>query len=86
MRLKYLELSFIVGLAIILFFVGHFPSSHFLNSAYSETSNILNLSNEIINATLPQIKTHDNTIYVIWSGNVGHGVDNELQSDIFITE
>ena len=86
MRPKYLGLSFIVGSAIILYFLVYLNSSHFLNSAYSETSKILNLSNEIINSTLPQIKTHNNNIYVIWSGNVGHGVDNETQSDIFITK
>ena len=60
--------------------------SQFLNSSYSETSEIINLSNEIINSTLPQIKTHNNNIYVIWSGNVGHGVDNEIQSDIFLAK
>ena len=86
MRLKYLELSFIIGFAIILYFVVHPNSLHFPNSAYSETSKILNLSNEIINSTFPQIKTQNNTIYVIWSGNVGHGIDNEMQSDIFITK
>ena len=86
MRLKYLELSFIIGSAIILYFVVHPNSSHFPNSAYSEASKILNLSNEIINSTFPQIKTQNNNIYVIWSGNVGHGIDNEMQSDIFITK
>ena len=86
MRLIYLELSFIIGFAIILYFVVHPNSLHFPNSAYSETSKILNLSNEIINSTFPQIKTQNNTIYVIWSGNVGHGIDNEMQSDIFITK
>ena len=87
MRPKYLGLYyFIIGSAIILYFVVHPNSSHFPNSAYSETSKILNLSNEIINSTFPQIKTHNNNIYVVWSGNVGHGVDNEIQSDIFITK
>jgi hypothetical protein len=61
-------------------------SSHFPNSAYSETSEILNLSNEIINSTFPNIKTHNNNIYVLWSGNVGHGVNNEIQSDIFLAK
>ena len=86
MRPKYLGLSFIVGLAIILYFLVNLNSSQYLNSAYSETSKILNLSNEIINSTFPQIKTQNNTIYVIWNGDVGHGVDNEIQSDIFLAK
>ncbi|MGI0051126.1 MAG: sialidase family protein, partial [Nitrososphaeraceae archaeon] len=86
MRQKYLGLSFIVGLAIILYFLVNLNSSQYLNSAYSETSKILNLSNEIINSTFPQIKTQNNTIYVIWNGDVGHGVDNEIQSDIFLAK
>ena len=86
MRLKYLGLSFIIGSAIILYFLVHPNSSQFLNLSYSETSEILNLSNEIINSTFPQIKTHNNNIYVIWSGNVGHGVGNEIQSDIFLAK
>ena len=86
MRPKYLGLSFIVGLAIILYFLVNLNSSQYLNSAYSETSKILNLSNEMINSTFPQIKTQNNTIYVIWNGDVGHGVDNEIQSDIFLAK
>ena len=86
MRLQYIGLSFIIGSAIILYFYGQQDLSHFLNFAYSETSEILNLSNEIINSTFPQIKTHNNNIYVVWSGNVGHGVNNEIQSEIFFTK
>jgi hypothetical protein len=86
MRLQYIGLSFIIGSAIILYFYVQRDLSHFLNFAYPETSEILNLSNEIINSTFPQIKTHNNNIYVVWSGNIGHGVDNEIQSDIFFTK
>jgi len=78
--------SFIIGSAIILYFCHYLDSSHFLNSAYSETSEILNLSNEIINSTFPKIITHNNNIYVVWSGNVGHGVNNEIQSEIFLAK
>ena len=82
MRLQYIGLSFIIGSAIILYFYGQQDLSYFLNFAYSETSEILNLSNEIINSTFPQIKIHNNNVYVVWSGNVGHGVNNEIQSEI----
>jgi hypothetical protein len=86
MRLQYIGLSFIIGSAIILYFYVLRDLSHFLNFAYPATSEILNLSNEIINSTFPQIKTHNNNIYVVWSGNISHGVDNEIQSDIFFTK
>ena len=86
MRLQFIGLSFIIGSAIILYFDVPQDLLHFVNLSYSETSEILNLSNEIINSTFPQIKTHNNNIYVIWSGNVGHGVGNEIQSDIFLAE
>jgi hypothetical protein len=84
--MRRIELSFLIGSVIILYFCHYLDFLHFINSAYSETSEILNLSNEIINSTFPQIKTHNNNIYVVWSGNVGHGVDNEIQSDIFFTK
>ena len=86
MRLQHIGLSFIIGSAIILYFYIQQDSLDFLNFAYSETSEILNLSNEIINSTFPQIKTNDNNIYVVWNGNVGHGINNEIQSDIFFTK
>ena len=85
MRLQFIGLSFIIGSAIILYFDVPQDLLHFVNFAYSETSEILNLSNEIINSTFPQINTHNNDIFVVWSGNVGHGV-NEIQSDIFFTK
>ncbi|MGH9981252.1 MAG: hypothetical protein ACRD6U_06840, partial [Nitrososphaeraceae archaeon] len=87
MRLNSFQLSFIISSAIVFYIsvlIGY--PSQFLNSSYSETSEILNLSNEIINSTFPQIKTHNDNIYVIWSGNVGHGVDSEIQSDIFLAK
>ena len=85
MRLQFIGLSFIIGSAIILYFDVPQDLLHFVNFAYSETSEILNLSNEIINSTFPQINTHNNDIFVVWSGNVGHEV-NEIQSDIFFTK
>jgi hypothetical protein len=60
MRLQYIGLSFIIGSAIILYFYVQRDLSHFLNFAYPETSEILNLSNEIINSTFPQFKTNNN--------------------------
>jgi len=67
MRLQFIGLSFIIGSAIILYFDVPQDLLHFVNFAYSETSEILNLSNDIINSTFPHINTHNNDISICCS-------------------
>jgi BNR repeat-like domain len=87
MKLKSLRLLSFTSLTLVLciFIIIFFLLS--INLGYSQTSKILQLSNEIINSTFPQIKTIDNnTIFVFWIGNVDHGVNDEIQSDIFFAK
>ncbi len=84
MRLKSLRFFLISSILLsICIIIG----PQFVNLSYSETSKILNLSNGIINSTFPQIKTfNNNTIFIFWTGDTDHGVNNEIQSDIFLAK
>lgn len=84
MRLKSLRFFLISSILLsICIIIG----PQFVNLSYSETSKILNLINGIINSTFPQIKTfNNNTIFIFWTGDTDHGVNNEIQSDIFLAK
>ncbi|MGE3859482.1 MAG: sialidase family protein [Nitrososphaeraceae archaeon] len=85
MRLKSLQFS--ITCSAIFLYIGIIIGSQFVNLSFAESSKILNLSNGIINSTFPQIKTFNhNFILVFWTGDANHGVNNEIQSDIFLAK
>jgi hypothetical protein len=62
-------------------------SSLSTNIAYSQNSTIMNLSDGIINSTNPLIQSiNNNTIYVLWTGDSTHGINGEVQTDIFLAK
>jgi len=75
-------LSFLILVSIIITISS---LSNATNNAYSQNNKIMDLSNGIINSTNPLIQLMDNnTIYVLWTGVTKNGVNEEVQSDIFL--